>query len=53
MIERAPLQLVAPGRAPGVDLAADGHMDGITSGNWTGSVADDGLAGATFEGTRQ
>ena len=47
------IELVSKGTARGVDLDQDGHMDGITSGIWTGTLASDGLGGSTFEGTRE
>jgi hypothetical protein len=47
------IELVAKGTARGVDLDRDGHMDGITSGIWTGTIASDGLGGSTFEGKRE
>jgi hypothetical protein len=51
------IELVARGTARGVDLDADGHMDGITAGAWTGTIGSAGdaveLAGSTFEGARQ
>lgn len=53
MLDGAPLELVAKGTAHGIDLDRDGHMDGITSGIWTGTVDSVGLAGSTFEGKRE
>jgi len=51
--DTATVELVSKGTGRGVDLDADGHMDGVTSGIWTGTLASDGLAGSTFEGTRE
>jgi hypothetical protein len=51
------IELIAHGTARGVDLDADGHMDGITVGSWAGTIGPDGdaveLAGSTFEGARE
>jgi len=45
-----PLQL--SGHARGVDRDADGNMDEITGGTWSGSLDGDGLATATFDGQK-
>jgi hypothetical protein len=56
-LEDTRIEMVARGAARGVDLDGDGHMDGITSGTWAGTIGPHGgpvnLAGSTFEGTRQ
>jgi len=56
-LEDTRIELVAHGAARGIDLDGDGHMDGITTGTWAGTIGPDGamvnLAGSTFEGTRQ
>jgi hypothetical protein len=51
--ETVTAELVSKGSARGVDLDGDGHMDGITSGIWTGELDKDGLAGSRFEGKRE
>lgn len=40
------------GSARGVDRDADGNMDEITGGTWSGSLDAEGLAAATFEGEK-
>ncbi len=51
-LEGTTIELVAKGSAHGLDLDRDGHMDGITSGIWTGTADKVSLAGSTFEGKR-
>ena len=52
-LDGASIELVAKGSASAVDLDRDGHVDGITSGIWTGTLDNVALAGSTFEGKRE